>query len=147
MARAYASGVVDADADAVWSLARRFDGLPEWHPAVEACEILDGADPAAVGARRRQVLANGGLAEARLVSLDDQARTQCYEMLDGPWPVRSYFATIRVAPITTAGTAFVEWWGIYDADQEVEADLLAAFGVGVYQAGVEALQSWFVDRV
>lgn len=143
MASAYASGIVAADAESVWRLVRRFDGLPEWHPAVAECSMLDGEHPAAVGARRRQVLADGSVADARLVSLDDEARTLCYEMLRGPFAVRSYFSTIRVAPVTSTGECFVEWWGRYDADRRDEHDLQEAFRVGVYAAGVEALQRWF----
>lgn len=143
MGYAYASGLVTATAEDVWRLVRRFDGLPEWHPMVLDCEMVDGADPRAVGAYRVQRLANGGVARARLVSLDDGARSLRYEMLDGPWPVRRYVATVRVAPVTDSGQAFVEWWGEYDADGDVEAELDRDFRVGTYAAGVEALQRWF----
>lgn len=143
MASAYASGVVADGADAVWALVRRFDALPEWHPTVDVCDMVDGADPRAVGALRRQVLASGAVVHARLVALDDDARTLRYEMLDGPWPVRSYVSTVRVAPITTTGESFVEWWGRYDADGADEARLADDFGRGVYEAGVRALQVRF----
>ncbi|HET6509067.1 MAG TPA: SRPBCC family protein [Baekduia sp.] len=143
MARSYASGIVAAPVDDVWRLVRRFDGLPEWHPFVETCDMVDGADPAAVGAHRRQRLANGGVARARLAGLDDEHRSLVYEMLDGPWPVRNYLATIRVFPITTTGDTFVEWSGRYDADAAVEPELAHDFGVATYDAGVRALQEWF----
>lgn len=146
MGYAYASGVVAGPVDEVWDLVRRFDGLPEWHPMVRTCEMVDGADPQAVGAYRLQELANGGVARARLVSLDDGARSMCYEMLDGPWPVRSYVATVRVAAVTTTGESFVEWWGRYDADADVEPALDRDFRDGTYTAGVEALQRWFAAR-
>jgi hypothetical protein len=143
MGYAYASGIVDSAADAVWSLVRRFDALPSWHPAVVECTMVDGADPSSVGARRRQVLSSGAVVHARLVSLDDDARALCYEMLDGPWAVRSYFSTVRVAPVTTTGDSFVEWWGRYDADLADESELQVAFGTGVYEAGVRALLEHF----
>jgi hypothetical protein len=143
MAHAYASGIVRGPAEDVWSLVRRFDGLSAWHPVVAESEMMDGADPCAVGARRRHVLASGDLAHARLVSLDDDARTLCYEMLDGPFPVRSYFSTMRVAPITTTGESFVEWWGRYDADAADEEKLRVTFGIDVFEAGVRALQTRF----
>jgi hypothetical protein len=139
----YASGVVGRSADDVWALVRRFDALPDWHPAVAECVMLDGASPAEVGAHRRQVLANGGIAVARLVSLDDDARALCYEMLEGPWAVRNYISTVRVSPVTLTGEAFVEWWGRYDADLADEPSLQAAFATGVYDAGVRALQEHF----
>lgn len=146
MAYAYASGVVAGPVDEVWGLVRRFDGLPEWHPMVRSCEMVDGADPRAVGAYRIQELVNGGVARARLASLDDDRRTLRYEMLDGPWPVRSYVATVRVVPVTATGESFVEWWGQYDADAADEPTLDRDFRVGTYAAGVEALQRWFAER-
>lgn len=143
MGYAYASGVVTQDAEDVWALVRRFDALPEWHPAVLECTMLDGASPASVGAHRRQVLANGGVATARLVSLDDEHRQLCYEMLDGPWAVRSYFSTVRVTPITQDGHAFVEWWGRFETDPDERRDLDREFGHRVYDAGVSALRRHF----
>jgi len=143
MARSYASAVIAAPADEVWALVRRFDGLPDWHPAVQSVEMVDGAHPQAVGAERRQVLSSGGTARARLSALDADQRSIRYEMLDGPFPVRSYHSTIRVTPITATGESFVEWWGTYDADAAVEQQLTAAFGRDVYEAGLAALAAQF----
>lgn len=42
MPKPYASGVVPADADTVWRMVRDFNGLPSWHPAIEASEIEPG---------------------------------------------------------------------------------------------------------
>lgn len=145
MTTSYASAVINAEAAKVWALVRRFDGLPDWHPAVVSVELVDGADPQAVGALRRQVLATGGVAHARLVALDDVRRSLSYEMLDGPYPVRSYVSTVRVTPVTMSRQSFVEWWGEYDADQAVEAELQVAFGRDVYQAGLLALVARFPD--
>lgn len=143
MGYAYASGVVWRGVDEVWDLVRQFDRLPTWHPFVKDCEMLEGANPAAVGARRVQRLANGGLATAQLIALDDASKSLVYEMLDGPWPVRNYMATVRVFPVTDAGTTFVEWFGRFDTDQVHEAELEETFREDTYEAGVRALQEWF----
>lgn len=144
MGFAYASGVVDAPVEDVWELVRRFDALPLWHPFVETCEMLDGAHPATVGAQRVQRLANGGSARATLVALDDAMRTLVYEMLDGPWRVANYVATVRLHPVTDQNTTFVEWSGAFDAESSDLAELTDVFRVDTYEAGVRALQDWFV---
>lgn len=143
MAWSYESSVIGAPAEDVWKLVRRFDGLADWHPGILACAMVEGDDPRAVGARRRQVLAGGHVVHARLVSLDDQARSITYEMLDGHFPVREYFSTIRVIPVTLTGDSFVEWWGRYDADKNHEESLRIAFGRDVYRAGLRALAEAF----
>lgn len=143
MGFAYASGIVAAPVDEVWELVRRFDALPLWHPFVETCEMADGAHPATVGAQRIQRLANGGDARATLVALDDVERTLVYEMLDGPWSVHSYIATVRLHPVTDQNVTFAEWSGRFEADAAELAEITHDFRTNTYEAGVLALQNWF----
>ena len=56
MARSYASAVVPASADEVWSLVRDFNGLPNWHPAITGSEIEGGGSAEAVSAVRALTL-------------------------------------------------------------------------------------------
>jgi hypothetical protein len=140
MPRPYASGVVPADADDVWRVIRNFDGLPAWHPAIAGSEIEPGPAAGEVGAVRSLAMAGGGgTVREQLVSLDDTDRSYTYDMLDGPFPIRSYRSTVRVAPITATGESFVEWWAVYDAEAGDEAELNKTFGEGVYAAGIAAL--------
>ena len=143
MARAYASGVVSASADEVWALVRDFDGLPSWHPAIKASEIEEGTNHV-VGAVRKLTLDGGAVVRERLVTLDDTDRTYTYEFTDpGPMPVRSYRSTIRVAPVTDTGGAFVEWRCWFDSEAADEAGMSRQFSQGVYTTGIEALQRRF----
>lgn len=143
MARAYGSGVVHAPADEVWALVRDFDGLPAWHPAIKASEIEEGTN-LVVGAVRKLTLDGGGAVRERLVTLDDADRSYTYEFTDaGPFPVRSYRSTIRVAPVTDTGGAFVEWRCWFDSDADQEEAMVGTFSRGVYAAGIEALQRRF----
>ena len=52
MAKAYASAVIDAPVETVWSFVRDFNGLPNWHPAIVRSEIEDGRDADSVGCIR-----------------------------------------------------------------------------------------------
>ncbi|MQA03799.1 MAG: SRPBCC family protein [Streptosporangiales bacterium] len=143
MARAYASGVVNASADEVWSVIRDFNGLSGWHPAIEGSEITEGTNDI-VGAVRTLALAGGGSVSERLLAVDDTDRTYTYEFTDpGPFPVRTYRSTIRVAPVTDAGAAFVEWSCWFDAEAADEPSLAKQYANGVYATGIGALQSRF----
>lgn len=143
MARAYASGVVPASVDDVWALVRDFDGLPAWHPAIEASEIEEGAN-LVVGAVRKLSLAGGNVVRERLVTLDDTDRSYTYDFTDpGPFPVRSYRSTIRVAPVTDTSEAFVEWSAWFDSDGSDEEGLVRQYSDGVYATGIASLRSRF----
>jgi hypothetical protein len=142
MPRPYASAVVPASAAEVWRVVRDFDGLPGWHPAIAASELTSGT-AAEVGALRRLTLADGGVVVERLVTLDDGDRSYTYEILESPFAVRRYVSTVRVAPVTDSGHAFVEWWSEYDADAGDEDELSSVFADGVYAAGIAGLRERF----
>lgn len=139
----YASTTVPASADTVWALVRDFNGLPTWHPAIKESSLEGGGEASAVGVLRKLTLGDGGVVREQLVSLDDTDRRYTYEIRESPFPVRSYRSTIRVAPVTASGEAFVEWWSDYDADGANEADLTATFADGVYATGLAALREHF----
>jgi hypothetical protein len=128
----YSSTTVPASADEVWALVRDFNGLPAWHPAISESSLQSGADASSVGAVRKLTLGDGGVVVERLVTLDDTDRRYTYEILESPFPVRRYLSTIRVAPVTVDGHAFVEWWS-----------LSTTFADGVYGTGLAALRERF----
>lgn len=143
MPRPYASAVIPAIVDEVWPLVRDYNGLHGWHPAIEA-STLDSGSAAEVGAIRRLTLAGGGgVVVERLLALDDQDRRQTYEILESPFPVRRYVATLQVAEVTWSAQTFVQWWAEYDlAEGADEADTTDFFATQVFATGLGAL----VDR-
>ncbi|MBE9373001.1 SRPBCC family protein [Saccharopolyspora sp. HNM0983] len=138
MAVAYASAVIGAEPDEVWELARDFGGLPGWHPAIATSEIEGGGAPS-VGAVRRLTTPDGGVIRERLVALDDAQRSYTYDIIESPFAVRSYRATIHLLPITATGGTFAEWYAHFDADAADEPDLRRNFERGVFATGLAAL--------
>jgi len=144
MPRPYASGIVPAPAEQVWQLVKDFNGLPGWLPAITASEIEGGGSGQEVGAVRRLTLGENGQVAEKLLTLNEDDLSYTYAFTDsGPFPVRSYKSTIRLAPITTTGQTFVEWWSWFDSDAEHEEELLATYSNGVYAAGIESLVKHF----
>lgn len=141
MAKSYASAVIAATAEQVWQVVRDFNGLPGWHPAIASSEIEASRPSAEVGCVRHLTMRDGGSVRERLTVLDDRDRSYTYEMLDGPFPVRVYLATIRVFPVTETGRAFVEWYAHYDADAADEPELDKTFSAGVFATGLKGLSS------
>ena len=101
MPKAYASGVVAADADTVWAAIRDFNALPDWHPAIATSHIEDGRAPDSVGCIRNfDLVDNGPTIREKLLHLDDVDRSYSYDFQSHPFPVRSYHATLRVTPVS-----------------------------------------------
>ncbi|GGJ67526.1 hypothetical protein GCM10010121_092790 [Streptomyces brasiliensis] len=86
----------------------------------------------------------GGLARERLVSMDAHDRSYRYEFPPDaiPFPVRTYVATIRVRPVTSSVHTFVEWYGDYDCDADVEDEMREAF-LSCYSAFTADLAAYF----
>jgi polyketide cyclase/dehydrase/lipid transport protein len=142
MGTSYASAVINASADEVWAIVRDFGELAEWAPSIESCEIEGGGDGTLVGAVRRLSTA-GGVFRERLVALSDADRSLSYEFVESPLPVRKVLATMRVAPVTATGGAFVEWSSEFDADAKDEEMVTKIFTKAVYAAGLDALGKHF----
>lgn len=143
MARAYASTVVDASADAVWALIRDFNGLATWHPAVTDSVIEDGKAGDQVGAVRSFHLQDGAHLRERLLSFSDVERSYSYNFEKTPFAVRNYHATLKVSPVTDSGKAFVEWWTTFDCEPEKIEEWVATFAGAVFKSGLDALKARF----
>lgn len=145
MPRAYTSVVLPAPVDRVWSVVRDFDALPTWHPAITASTLVEGTQGQVGAVRRLETGDDGGAVLERLAGLDDEARRLTYTILESPFAVRRYVATIRVAPVTGSrsetGETFVEWWAEYDADAADEPALTKLFAVGIFATGLKGLQA------
>ncbi|HEY7485132.1 MAG TPA: SRPBCC family protein [Streptosporangiaceae bacterium] len=143
MPKSYASTIVNASADTVWSYVRDFANLHEWLPSIETCKIVGDAE-AKVGAVR-ELTAQGGEAvfHERLTLLDDEARRYTYEFIDSPLPVWEYRSEMRVAPVTDSGQTFIEWWGDFEADEKDDAAMAEFFTKNVYGSGLETLHKRF----
>jgi hypothetical protein len=139
MPTSYASTVLNASADTVWSYVRDFANLNEWLPSIQTCEIEGGGEATAVGAVRKLSAEGGASFRERLVSFDDAGRTYAYEFLESALPVRNYRSVLRVAEVTDSGQAFVEWSGEFEADDKDAESMSKFLTKNVYGAGLAGL--------
>jgi mxaD protein len=136
---------IDAPAAKVWHLAKDFDGLNTWHPAVAKDEIVAGANDKA-GAVRLLTLKDGGTIKEKLLGFDSPARTFRYEILESVLPVSDYKSTFVVKSIgkNKAAATWSGWFkrknvGDNPADNENDKTAVDAIG-GVYQSGLDNLK-------
>jgi uncharacterized protein YndB with AHSA1/START domain len=114
MARAYASIILKAPVETVWSMVRNFNGLPGWAPAVARSKIEDGLDADVVGCVRSFHLHDGGHIRERLLALDDAHYSFTYNFEKPAFPVKNYLATLRLYPVTATDQTFAEWTATFD---------------------------------
>ena len=96
MARAYASTILKAPVETVWSLVRDFNALPKWAPAIARSKIEDGLDADVVGCVRSFHTKDGGHVRERLLSLDDANYAFTNNFEKPAIPVKNYVATLRL---------------------------------------------------
>ena len=114
MARAYASIVLKAPVETVWSLVRDFNGMPSWAPAVARSEIEGGLDSDVVGCVRSLYTRDGAHVRERLLTLDDASHSFAYNFEKPAFPVNNYIATVRLYPVTRTDGTFAEWEATFD---------------------------------
>lgn len=136
MATARATIEIPASADKVWQLMGGFGSLPEWAPVIVTSVLREG------GRVRRLETADGAEVVERLLSFDEQARRYSYSILESPFPIAEYRATLAVREGERPGTTLVEWSGEFTPKGVSEAEVVAIF-TGVYEGGLAALRANF----
>ena len=146
MIKVYTSSVIDAPADAVWAHIRDFNGLPQWTPFVAESRIEGGLPADKVGCVRNFRLKDGGRIREQLLSLSDYDFQCTYSILESPMGVDNYIATLKLTPVTDGNRTFGEWSAEFDTQPGQERRLADLIGQGVFQAGFDALKSYFGHR-
>lgn len=146
MVQVYASSVIDASADNVWSRIRDFNGLPLWHPAIADSRIENSQPADRIGCIRHFHLREGGAIRERLLALSDYDYSCSYEILESPMGVERYIATLKLTPVTDGGRCFAEWSAEFECAPGREQELSESIGGGVFQGGFDALKRHFGGR-
>ena len=141
MPRVYVSAVIEAPAARVWTVVRDFDALPRWVPAVAESRIEDGLPADRVGCVRAFTLRNRERFREQLLALSDYEYSVTYSILESPFPLTDYVATLRLFPVTDTDATFAEWQAEFECAAERAGALQRAIGEGVFRAGLERLRS------
>ena len=135
---ATASSVIEipVSADKVWQLVGGFNALPDWLPFIVKSESTEG------GRVRHLTTAEGGTVVERLQTFDNVARTYTYSILESPFPVSAYLATLQVEALTES-SAKVTWSGVFTPVAGTTDAAVEELFAGVYKGGLEALRANF----
>lgn len=140
--RLFESGIIDAEADAVWAVLRDFTSAPKWSKEVTVCIMENGASPSQVGGVRRMTFDFGAVALERLVALSDRERFFEYELLPPEeLPFRGYLGKMQVVPLSSSGKSVVQWsssFTVEDADPVEAGHHLSQ----AYRSSLEGLRNY-----
>ncbi|MGQ0830959.1 MAG: SRPBCC family protein [Microthrixaceae bacterium] len=123
MADGKAEVTIERTADEVWALVGRFEGLDEWMPGIESCEMEGDV---------RKLHMMGMEVHEQLHERDDAARRISYSIVKSPMPLEHHRATISVIP--EGDGARLEW--LYEVRPD---EMAAAFGPA-YEGSAQAVK-------
>lgn len=135
MASTQVEGEIPAPLDEVWKVVSDFGGF------LEAQGLPVEIEGEGIGTIRRITLGSAVIVE-RLESIDEDAHSTSYSIVEGPLPVTGYLSTIRLEAAGDSATR-LDWsstfepaGGMSDADA---GEIIA----GVYRGGIAGLQKHF----
>lgn len=136
MAQASATVELPVPPEQVWELVGGFGSLPDWLPYIPESSLSEG------GRLRRLANPGGEAIVERLEHYDNAARTYSYSILQSPFPISSYRATLTVVPVAGGQGSRVDWSGEFTPQGVSDEHVCELFG-GIYRTGLAALAARF----
>jgi mxaD protein len=132
---------VAASPDKVWAVLGKFSGMPGWHPAVAATDIVKGADNQR-GAVRSITTKDGAQIVEELLAYNASKHSMTYRINASPLPVTDYVSTLAVTP--SGKGSKITWKSQFkrdpsakDVDDAKAKDIIA----GIYKSGFDGLRA------
>lgn len=122
--------------DEVWRLIGGFGSLRDWMPYIPKISLSDG------GRVRHLETADGQNIVERLEKYDLKERNYTYSILQAPFPVTDYQATIAVTAIDGDRGSHVEWAATFVPNGVSDDDALGLFQ-SIFSTGLQALASLY----
>jgi hypothetical protein len=138
MSRVSLSIDLPVSARSVWETIGGFNDLAKWHPAVARSEESKSGNTRI----RTLHLHGGGTLVERLETIDENARSYSYSILEGPLPVARYRSNLHVSEKPDGRGCTVEWSSEFEPSGAPESEAVKVIR-GVYEAGFNNLGKMF----
>jgi hypothetical protein len=139
MAQASAAIDVPASPNEVWQLIGGFNSLPDWLPNILKSELSEG------GRVRHLATPSGDTIIERLERFDNAARAYSYSILQAPFKIKNYLATIHVEAKDGENSSRVEWSGIFTPNG-ISSEEASKLFQGIFDDGLKALAARFKSK-
>ena len=133
--------VINVPIEQVWKAIGEFNGLADFHPAIQASRIEKG-DGHTVGSIRYLDLAGegGNFVREALLHKDDETFSLKYSIIEGTLPIQNYVAGIQLKKAATDCQTTCEWWADFDVLPHADSqELIDTIGENVFRAGFQAI--------
>ena len=120
----------------IWQLIGGFSSLADWAPNIPKSATTEG------GRVRHLATPNGVTIVERLEKFDNAARRYSYSIVQAPFPVTDYLATISVCDNASGSGCRVDWSGTFMA-KGVGDDEASKLVQGIFEDGLKALAARF----
>ena len=135
MAKVSMQTTIPASADEVWRTISDFNGLPKFVSAITASSM----EGSGVGALRTLTLQDSDAPVVeKLESLDEQARSLSYSIIQSPLPLADYLATVEVRQLDEKQCE-IKWWSTFEPKGAPEAEAQKIVE-GVYTMAFDGLK-------
>ena len=139
MAQAAASIDIPVSPNEVWQLIGGFNSLRDWLPNIPKSELSEG------GRVRHLATLSGDTIIERLERFDNTARAYSYSVLQAPFKIKNYLATVRVEAKDGENSSRVEWSGIFTPNGISDEEASKLFQ-GIFDDGLKALAARFKSK-
>jgi hypothetical protein len=134
MASTSVSKTVPASPERVWELIGGFGSLPDWLPFITESILVEG------GRVRRLKSSDGGEITERLVAFSETEHSYSYAIVQAPFPVAGYIATLRVHSVAGHDDlAEVQWSGRFTPTGAATEQEVVDLFTGIFRDGLDAL--------
>lgn len=144
MVEVFESGIINADADKVWSVLRDFAGVKNFSDDILSSD-LEGMEHTAggrVGMVRHMVFKNGGELHEQLVALSDEDRYFVYKIIaPDTLPISDYSGKISVIAITDNNQSVIGWSGQFSVTEGDPLEVEEWLRQG-YRSGISGMRSY-----
>ena len=124
---------VTAPPEEVWQVIGDFCAIADWHPVVGQCAQSEQNGVA----MRTLTTVDGGVLVEKRVQYSDEGMSYTYELVEGPWPVTDYVATLAV--MAGASGSLITWSGEFAAAGAPDDQAIEVIS-GIYRTGLAALK-------
>ncbi len=117
----------------VWTKIGGFCSIKDWHPAIASCEeSKDGGD-----AFRTLTLKDGGKIKEKLTGMSATGYT--YAIVDGPLPVKDYFASFSAKPdADDPSSTIIAWSSNFMAKGKPDSEVRTLIE-GIFKDGLKGI--------
>ena len=145
MFQGYNSTIINAPIEKVWDIIKDYNGLPNWHPLLQASRIEEGPVNGVIGCIRELTLKDdGGYVREQLLGYSSIEHSIVYSILESGMPVTDYVSTMQLRKVVDGNQTFFEWSVQFEIDEGHDGkEQTEFFNVSVYQSGFDALKKIF----